>query len=138
MKRKLICVAFAFAYSATFAQTDPAPSSPDTIIQTQKEVVTSKKRNSQTSQVYTLKPAVDVPIVIVGTAWSLYAFTKIYKKGNISEQTIMNLKKEDVNKFDRWGMYPYSKSLDDVSYYPFYASMPLPFIFFLTGERTRK
>jgi len=87
--------------------------------------------------VYKLKPAVDIPIIVVGTAWSLYAFTKIYKKTPPTDEQINNLKTSDVNSFDRWAVYPYSKTLDDNSYYPFYAAMPLPLIFFLTEKETR-
>jgi len=97
-----------------------------------------KKVYKMNGQVYTLKPAVDIPIVAAGTAWSLYAFTKIYSKGASSEEKILSLKKEDINSFDRWAVYPYSKSYDDISYYPFYAAIPFPFVFFLTGERMRK
>ncbi len=87
--------------------------------------------------VYKIKPVVDIPIIAAGTGWSLYAFTKIYKKGNSTQAQILSLNTSDINAFDRSAVRPYSKSLDDVSYYPFYAAMPLPFIFFLTGTEMR-
>jgi membrane-associated phospholipid phosphatase len=88
-------------------------------------------------RIYTLKPGVDIPIVAVGTAWSLYAFTKIYVKTPPTVEEIEGLKKSNINAFDRWAVYPYSESIDKNSYYPFYASIPLPLIFFLTGKETR-
>jgi membrane-associated phospholipid phosphatase len=96
-----------------------------------KSVLTKKK------SVYTLKPAVDIPIVVAGTTWSLYALTKIYHKTPPTVEQIQGLKTSDINAFDRWAVYPYSKSLDRVSYYPFYAAIPLPLIFFLSDRETR-
>jgi membrane-associated phospholipid phosphatase len=126
-KYKLIQVLFLFPVQIIMAQTDTTDLFKDTV------TVQVYKSN----QVYKLKPAVDIPIVATGTIWSLYAFTKIYSKGAIPEEKILSLNKDDINGFDRWAVYPYSKSYDDISYYPFYAAMPLPFVFFLTGERTR-
>jgi len=87
-------------------------------------------------QVYAIKPAVDIPIIAAGTIWSVYALSKIYNKTAPTVQEILSLNKNDVNVFDRWAIYPYNKNLDKVSYYPFYASIPLPFIFFLTNGKT--
>jgi membrane-associated phospholipid phosphatase len=88
-------------------------------------------------QIYKLKPAVDIPVFAVGAGWSAYAFTKIYSKPQSSEEEILNLNKNNIPWFDRWAVRPFSESLDRISYYPFFASMPLPFLF-LTGEQTRK
>jgi len=93
--------------------------------------------NPKKNGVYKLNPAVDIPVIAVGSGWSIYAFTKIYSKGASTEQQILDLKTNDINSFDRGAVRPYSQSLDNVSYPFFYASMPLPFIFFLTGEQTR-
>jgi membrane-associated phospholipid phosphatase len=62
---------------------------------------------------------------------------KSIKKTPPTIEQIQNLNKNDVNAFDRWAIYPYSKSLDRISYYPFYAAIPVPLIFFLTGSDTR-
>jgi membrane-associated phospholipid phosphatase len=118
MQKKYISgLLLSFLFMQVHAQTDTMPSA--------------------RKQVYTLRPIVDIPIVAVGTAWSLYAFTKIYSKGNLTEQQVLDLKKSDINKFDRVLMYPYSKTYDKASYIPFYASMPLPLIYFLTSGQTR-
>ncbi len=87
--------------------------------------------------VYKLKPGADIPITAVGSAWSLYAFSKIYSKEHSSEEKILSLRMSDINAFDRWAVRPFSESLDEVSYYQFFASMPLPFLF-LTGKETKK
>ena len=87
--------------------------------------------------VYKIKNAVDIPITAVGMAWSLYALTKIYNKDPSGIDKIMSLKPSDVNGFDRWSIRPYSENADKISYYPFYAAMPLPLLLLL-GEKTRK
>ncbi len=62
---------------------------------------------------------------------------KIYSKDPSNEETILALSKNDVNRFDRWGIRPYDKKLDDISYLPFYGSMPMP-VFFLFDKKMRK
>ena len=42
-----------------------------------------------------------------------------------------------MNAFDRNFIYKYNETYDNVSYYPFYAAIPMPFLFFATGERMR-
>src|SRR4051812_20849812 len=95
------------------------------------------KQPTHETGIYKINPAVDVPIVALGTGWSLYAFTKIYKKGPSTEAQVLSLKTSDIPSFDRNAVRPYDKSLDQVSYYPFYGAMPLPFVFFLTGQDMR-
>ena len=73
----------------------------------------------------------------VGAAWSMYAFTKIYSKDDSPVETILALNKNDINGFDRGAVRPYDKNLDRISYYPFFGSVPLPFLF-LAGQKTRK
>jgi membrane-associated phospholipid phosphatase len=96
------------------------------------KVVLNKKE-----QVYKLKLGVDIPIITVGTGWSLYAFTKIYNKPHPDTMQVQSLNSYNINALDRGMMYPYSKSMNDVSYYPFYAAMPLPLIFFLSDNEMR-
>jgi len=95
-------------------------------------------QNSVTNQpVYKLKPAIDVPLTAVNTAWSLYAFTKIYSKPVTPEETVLSLDKNNINWFDRWGVRPYDANLDRISYIPFNAAMPLPLVFLVT-KKTRQ
>jgi membrane-associated phospholipid phosphatase len=88
--------------------------------------------------VYKFNLAVDIPIVAVGTVWSAYALSKIYKKTSPTVEEIQALNKNNIPFFDRWAVYPYDKSLDKLSYYPFYGAIPLPLIFFLSAGKTYK
>ncbi|HEX6431436.1 MAG TPA: phosphatase PAP2 family protein [Niastella sp.] len=136
MKKLYVVVpAFLFVFASVCAQNDSASQPGDTIPTKQPEPKEIKKERPK--EVYTLKPGVDIPVTAIGTAWSLYAFTQIYSKDPSDPESILALKKSDVNGFDRWGIRPYSKKLDDISYLPFYASMPLP-VLFLFDNRMRK
>ncbi len=104
------------------------------VIQSQDE---EKNVSHEKKSVYTLKPGVDIPIVAIGTGWSLYAFTKIYNKPRADTLQIQSLNSKDVNSFDRWAMHPYLQSLDKASYIPFYAAMPLPILYFLADKDMR-
>ena len=84
--------------------------------------------------VYQYKWKADIPIVAVGTAWSLYAFTKIYDKDRSTESEIINLRKEDINGFDRWAAGNNSDAADRNSNYLFYGSIPAPFLLFLDKD----
>ncbi|MEI6946524.1 phosphatase PAP2 family protein [Paraflavisolibacter sp. H34] len=79
-------------------------------------------------QIYRLRPGRDIPLTAAAAAWSGYAFTQIYSKDDTPEATIRNLKKSDINGFDRWGADVYSRSADKISDYPFYIAMPLPLV----------
>jgi hypothetical protein len=85
----------------------------------------------ETERIYTLKPAVDIPVIAVGTAWSTYAFSNIYKKDPIPGETVAALRKEDINSFDRWAAGKSSPTLDANSNYLFYGSIPLPALLFI-------
>jgi hypothetical protein len=97
----------------------------------------AKKQTNKKEPIYKLNLAADIPVTAIGAGWSIYAFTKIYNKGPSSELTILSLEKSNIPSFDRWAVRPYSKSLDEFSYNPFYAAMPLPLLFFLTGNEMR-
>lgn len=114
--------------------TGTASDAPHTSVLSPKAVLVNMRI---TPPVYKLKPGVDVPLTAATAGWSLYAFTKIYSKGHSDEEIILNLDKNNINSFDRRAVRPFSESLDKVSYYPFFAVMPMPFVF-LTGKSTRK
>lgn len=88
----------------------------------------------QEDAVYRLKPAIDIPVTAVSTAWTLYGFTQIYSKDDTPESIIQNIKKEDVNSFDRWAAGYNSEKAADISDLIFYGSMPLPAVLFLDKE----
>jgi len=84
--------------------------------------------------IYKYKPAIDIPITLIGMGWSGYAFTKIYSKPSSSPEEVNALRKEDVNWFDRWEAGKYDEKTDKFSYIPFYVSMPLPLLLFIDKD----
>jgi hypothetical protein len=88
--------------------------------------------------VYTLRLGVDIPIIAIGTGFTLYATTKIYTKGPSTEEQINNLNTSNINSFDRWAVTPYSKSMDKFSYIPFNASFAFPLVMLLVRDDTRQ
>src|ERR1044071_9377827 len=104
-----VCVVKNYAQSDNFHTTinDTIPGAPhDTTVQgkpllkaadttfilNKEPVETVKRKNHSSGGVYEFHPAADIPILAVGSGWSLFALTKIYKKGSSSEQEILNLK----------------------------------------------
>jgi membrane-associated phospholipid phosphatase len=87
--------------------------------------------------VYTLKLAADIPIIAVGTGFSLFAFGTIYDKPLSTEEEINSLNVADINGFDRWSIYPYTPSLHTASAIQFHAAIPLPLIMMLMTKDTR-
>ena len=137
IKRFLCCSVSAFFLLSIFAQDSlnvPQASAPLVDTTLANVPIVHTKINHP---VYKLKPGVDIPVFAVGAGWSAYAFTKIYNKEHSTEEDILALDKNNINWFDRWAVRPFSESIDRASYYPFFAAMPLPFLF-LTGEQTRK
>jgi len=131
-----------FLLSQANAQSDSTPvinTAIDTLVVDTIPVLSfGTQKNSIAKQpVYKLKPAVDIPLFAINTTWTLYAFTKIYSKPESNEEDILSLNKNDINGFDRWGVRPYSPSLDKKAYLFFNASMPLPLVF-LICKNTRQ
>ena len=135
------CISALFLFLQLNAQGDSPPSTAviiDTLIVDTVAVLSYKEEKPTTKQpVYKLKPAIDFPLTAINSAWTLYAFTKIYSKPASNEEDILQLNKNDINGFDRWAVRPYSPSLDKKSYLPFNAAMPLPLIFLICKD-TRK
>lgn len=88
--------------------------------------------------IYTIKPRVDLPIVIGGAAWDSYGFAGISKKDGLTDEQLATKHKSDINWFDRWAVHPYSHSIDKLSYVPFFVSMPLPLAVFGLDNKMRK
>src|ERR1700722_10148332 len=80
------------------------------------------------ARVYTIRPAVDIPLVVGGAALDLYNFGQISTKNSTSLARLQSLKISDLDWFDRWAVHPYSHSIDQLSYVPFYVAIPLPLI----------
>ena len=90
------------------------------------------------ARLYHIKPKLEVPLVVVGAGFTLYNFSRISKKTSSDPSYIQGLSKNDVNWFDRWGVRAYSKNKDDISYIPFFVSMPSPLILFALDKKMRK
>ena len=88
-------------------------------------------------KVYHMNYKVDVPIIVVGGAATIYSFTIIYTKKNTPVATIQALNKNDIPAFDRWATRYHDLNMDKISYYPFYGVMPLPLIL-LADKKMRK
>jgi membrane-associated phospholipid phosphatase len=132
MKKVFVVIpAFLFVFASVCAQNESASLRVDTT------PILKKPEKEKPKEVYKINPGVDIPVTATGTLWSLYAFTKIYSKDPSNDETILALNKSDVNGFDRWAIRPYSKKIDNISYIPFYASMPMP-VLFLFDKRMRK
>ena len=84
--------------------------SPDTTAQT-----FTNEKPSANQEVYKLKAASDIPVIAIGTGWSLYAFTKIYSKDKSSVEKILSLNKNDINSFDRRAADVYHPKADDIA-----------------------
>ena len=55
-------------------------------------LVTTTTYKRITPPVYKLKPKVDIPLTAASAGWTMYAFSKIYKKDPSTEHQIQQLK----------------------------------------------
>lgn len=136
-KEVFVSLALSFCFSV-YGQEDTVSIPKDTLHQvfdSTRFIVPELKTKS--SEVYTLKPAVDVPLTLAGTGWSLYAFTKIYSKDTSPVSRIEALNKYDVAPYNRSAINHYSTKAFDASNAIFYGSMPLP-LFLLLDKKIRK
>ncbi len=85
-------------------------------------------------KVYRMNYKADLPIILVGGAATVYSFTLIYTKKATPVADILNLNKNNIPSFDRWATKFHDPTTDRISYYPFYAVMPLPLI--LLADKT--
>lgn len=90
-----------------------------------------------TRNVYKMKYALDIPIAVAGTAYTLYGFSKIYGRDKVPEAEILALNPQDVNSLDRPATKNYSEKAKNASDKFFYGSMPAPLIFLL-DKKMRK
>lgn len=93
----------------------------------------SSKIESKT-EIYTLKPAADIPIIAIAGGWSYYALSKIYKKDSSSVEEVLSLNKNKINGFDRWAADVYHPDAELESDKIFYGSMPLPLLLLFDKE----
>lgn len=88
--------------------------------------------------IYSIHPAVDIPVVAAAAAWDVYNFSQISKKAPSSLAEVESLKISKIDWFDRWAVHPYNHSIDELSYKPFFLAMPLPLIVFGIDKKMRK
>ena len=93
--------------------------------------------DERTEPVYKLNRKVDIPLTAATAGWSLFAFTKIYSKDNVTLAELNGLDKNKINGFDRWAADVYSPSAAKTSDLFFYGSMPLP-ILLLADKHIRR
>jgi membrane-associated phospholipid phosphatase len=99
--------------------------------------VTIDESRIKKQPVYKIKPAIDIPVTAVTTAYTLFGFSKIYNKERLTVSEVESLDPRTVNRFDRPATRQYSESATKVANMLFYGSQPLPVIFLL-DKRTRK
>src|SRR5215216_990527 len=51
------------------------------------------------NKIYKLKPAIDIPVIAAGSAWTLYAFSKIYDR---DPSTVAKINSLNVNNIPRF------------------------------------
>jgi membrane-associated phospholipid phosphatase len=100
--------------------------------------LTSSAIERDKKRVYKLKPVIDVPLTAAASAWTLYAFGKIYDRDSSSVAKIESLNTSSIPRFDRWAADVYSEKAADASDLFFYGSMPLPIIVMLADGKMRK
>ncbi len=130
MKKYFICTQFILLSFFSFAQTDTIDVSATTSIPvTQPEAITS--------EVYKLRPKVDIPLSVITVGWSGYALSHIYSKDPSTDAQILALNKNDIPSIDRNGASVYDLKAKNASDYLFYGSMPLPLVL-LADKEIRK
>jgi membrane-associated phospholipid phosphatase len=103
----------------------------------QAQVDSIHKTSTLNSEIYKVNYKWELPATVVAAGITLFNFAKISNKSSPTQQQIASLNRDNVNAIDRWSMHPYSNSLDQTSYIPFYIAIPLPLLF-LTDTRMRK
>lgn len=89
------------------------------------------------NKIYKIKAALDLPVIAAGSAWTLYAFSKIYDRDPSTVEKINSLNVHNIPRFDRWAADIYSEKAAEASDAFFYGSMPLP-VLLLLDKKIRK
>ncbi|WP_242920882.1 phosphatase PAP2 family protein [Pontibacter liquoris] len=77
---------------------------------------------------------VDAPVIVAGMGLSYYGLTLMMDKEGLSEAQIMNLRKSDVNGFDRFSAGWHSDQAKKTSDIPFYSSFAAPALLLLNDN----
>lgn len=95
-------------------------------------------KQERVGPVYKMKVLPDLPLIAVGTAFSLYGFSQIYNKDKSSEASVLALRQSDISAFDRGALDNYSEKADAASDVLFYGSIPTPLILMALDKKIRK
>ncbi|HEU4633999.1 MAG TPA: phosphatase PAP2 family protein [Flavisolibacter sp.] len=131
--KKSFALLYALSFACSFlkAQEDTLIRPADTPVHTNGRIELQPVTNRSDQEVYNVKAAVDVPLTVIGVAWSLYGFSKIYNKDTSTTEQILALSRYDVNKFNRSAIDQYSQKAFHTSDKFFYGAMPLPLVLML-------
>ncbi len=133
MKTFFTAAVFLFLRTIVFAQDTTAQSVDTSAVQP----TTKSSINQDVSQeeVYTIKnKGIHIPILVVGSAWSGYAFTKIYSKDPSTDEQIESLDPNNIIPFNRSAVDHYNLNSKKLGDYFFYGSMPAPLLLLLDGK----
>ncbi|WP_114782226.1 phosphatase PAP2 family protein [Botryobacter ruber] len=86
---------------------------------------------AQDDSPYKTSLLVDGPVIAVGSGLSYLGLKLMQDKDGISQEEAMNLRKEDVNGFDRFAAGNFDPDAKKISDYPFYGSFGLPLLLVL-------
>jgi membrane-associated phospholipid phosphatase len=143
MKTEILTGLSLLAYFISFSQNDTLPSPNDTLLKgpdtLQHHIIVNQPAFSapKVQKVYRIRPAVDVPLTVIGTGWSLYAFTRIYSKDTSTTEQILSLDKNDLAAINQPCVNQYSPRASDISNIFFYGAMPYPLVL-LADKHIRK
>lgn len=85
-------------------------------------------------EVYRLRLAADIPIIVVGAGWSLYAFPQIYGKDPTPKGDILALDKKNIPAIDRWAAGKTNPAADKASDFFLYGGPVVPFLLLFDKE----
>ncbi len=136
MVKQLIFLFLFFAGNLNAQEVTNETDSNDTLTSGQAALHQTRKER-QAEKMYKMNYATVVPIIAVGFAATAYSFSVIYSKTATPEATINNLNQNNIPSFDRLATKYHDADMDRISYYPFYAVMPLPALLFV-DKKMRK
>ncbi len=136
MLKKTIFLLVFFACKLNAQEVNIPIANLDTIA-SQKPEQDNTQKDGKPDKFYKMNYKTVVPIIAVGFAAVGYSFSVIYSKEATPVETIQNLNKNNIPAFDRWATNYHDQNMDKISYYPFYAVMPLPLILFI-DKKMRK
>jgi membrane-associated phospholipid phosphatase len=145
MIQKLIAyLIFSAAFFSGYAQEDTTKKPIDTtmvnvqLTDTVQVHVEQETKQEFTGPVYKMKTWPDLPLIVGGTAFSLYGFSVVYNKDKSTVAEINALNKNDIPSFDRRAVNQYSDKADAASDLLFYGSIPTPLLLMIFDKKIRK